>query len=333
MATEYERERVLDTLDKFLSWPFFSVQFFAKSGGKNTESSTKGALCEWILSVPGVWFGVPSCALVWLSTVLVLVDDPPRDDFGILTTRATPYARRAAWAGVVCVPLFLALLYRWICLVRAGNHYPMYDAKRMPYYLAAVFAACELAPLSKHGLSLPCFYVSAYLFTQIFVLALKYTARRMRPGICLEMKLNRTKRYLPTLNYKGKKGATVLESFPSGDVAGAAVFSYVLFIVTGNYASFAFAFASAFGRMYFWAHHLGDVVVGFAFGCAGPALLHRLVGWEQWTVFYGVGLSAVSMVLIRKFLPTWLRKPVPKMYQEKEPPVRLATRATARQVW
>ena len=254
--------------------------------------------------------------------MLVLADEPP-----------SPYVegRRFAWAVGLCLPAFVGLLWRWVSLVSSGDHYPMYSARRVPWYLTLVLILATWGSVAAHGAALPSFYVSAYMFTQTFVVALKYVTRRMRPGIVLDLRLKRVRRHLPCLNYRGKRGATVLESFPSGDVAGAAVLSTSLYLATDSYASFLFTVGSAFGRMYFWAHHLGDVLVGAAIAVVCTVAIHRfVVSWQDFTGFHACAFCVPAHVLIRQLIPSWLRKPVPERYRDVSPTVK---RSAGRQVW
>ena len=84
----------------------------------------------------------------------------------------------------------------------------------------------------------------------------------MRPGIAMKVRLNGVRRHLSTLNYHGRKGNTVFESFPSGDVAGAMVFGGVVYEHEFGISFLCICLDVALGRMYFWAHHLFDVSVG-----------------------------------------------------------------------
>ena len=200
-----EKRHFIDTLDKTLSWPIFSLEI--------------GQL-EWALSVPGVWHGVPICALVFMPCVLFGIDLENEND-------------RVQWMIAVVLPFFVYLFMRWITLIRNGDHYPMYERKHLVKILFGSLIAMYLfEKQNPRAMALPCFYIASYLFTQIFVAALKVYTKRMRPGIAMKVRLNGVRRHLSTLNYHGRKGNTVFESFPSGDVAGAMVFSMSLFMST-----------------------------------------------------------------------------------------------------
>lgn len=302
MGTRHERKRLLDAIDKRMSWCVFSLEL-----GK----------MEWALSVPGVWHGIPACSLVWMTSLLVLCDAPEH---------------KMIWTCGVCVPLFLYLFMRWVVLIRQGDHYPMYSTTYLPYMLGTLLAVLATARImfgfTDHGIALPCFYVSSYLFTQVFVVILKTFARRVRPGIALSAQLNGTSRYLKTLNYHNKKGYTVFESFPSGDVAGAMVFSHTIAIATGSSTwPYVFACMSAFGRMYFFAHHLGDVSVGALFAWIVTNSVHAVVGWQNVTILHAFAICIPSRFLINYVIKRY-RKPLPKIYEVDSTPVR-----KPKQVW
>ena len=302
MTTRMEKRNCLDTVDKKLSWPIFSLEI--------------GPM-EWALSVPGVWHGVPMCALVWMPCVLFGIDLKNQSD-------------RVQWMIAVVLPFFVYLFVRWIALIRNGDHYPMYDRKHLIKFLFGSLIAMYLfQKQDPRAMALPCFYIASYLFTQIFVAALKVHTKRMRPGIAMRIRLNGVRRYLHTLNYHGRKGNTVFESFPSGDVAGAMVFSMALFMSTNlGFLSFAFVSMSALGRMYFWAHHLFDVSVGALIALICCTILDTAIGWQNFNVLYLVVIGALSRYGIKYFYSR--PRDLPKQFQEKKSPVKVKK---AKQLW
>ena len=100
------------------------------------------------------------------------------------------------------------------------------------------------------------------LLTQLVILFLKQTCRRLRPGAALVKSLTSVPRFFPHVSFLDCKGLEAFESFPSGDAAGAMCFSTVLADVLGSNVAYAFAAAACFGRMYFFAHHALDVAAG-----------------------------------------------------------------------
>ena len=152
--------------------------------------------------------------------------------------------------------------------------------------------------------------VCLHLLAQIPVLHLKSRTHRKRPGLSYSSTelLHKIARYFPDISYLTATGYTVFESFPSGDAAGGMVFSCVLALAvtstssnnSGNttpssssilddvnegsstnttitfiattYWVYIFAITASFGRMYYWAHHLLDVIVG----CLIPYCLNKM---------------------------------------------------------
>lgn len=133
----------------------------------------------------------------------------------------------------------------------------------------------------------------------------------------------------------------MFESFPSGDVAGAMVFSMSLFMSTNlGILSFAFVSMSAFGtlciffmyhplsyprhihtyiyttgRMYFWAHHLFDVSVGALIAAICCSILNAAIGWENFNVFYLTAIGSLSRYAIKYFYSR--PRNLPKKFQTK----------------
>jgi len=153
------------------------------------------------------------------------------------------------------------------------------------------------------------YYVCLHLLAQIPVLHLKSRTHRKRPGLSYSStELHKVTRYFPDISYLTATGYTVFESFPSGDAAGGMIFSCVLALAvtstssnnSGNttpsssiilddanegsstnttitfiattYWVYIFAITASFGRMYYWAHHLLDVIVG----CLIPYCLNKM---------------------------------------------------------
>ena len=91
--------------------------------------------------------------------------------------------------------------------------------------------------------------------------------------------------------------STAYASFPSGDAAGAAAFAVSAFWLSMNPLWLLCAPLSAFGRMYFHAHHLLDVSVGVGIGALVTAGLHvafkRGLTWQAFLM-----LSAVDVGII-----------------------------------
>ena len=110
----------------------------------------------------------------------------------------------------------------------------MYSTKLLPVVVFGVAGFARVTGMAEHGAAAALFYVSAYMFTQTFIMILKVIVARVRPGTALAKELRGRRRHLECLNYRDKKGMTVIQAFPSGDVAGAMVFSVALFIIDGT---------------------------------------------------------------------------------------------------
>ena len=89
------------------------------------------------------------------------------------------------------------------------------------------------------------------------------------------------------------KGMGRYESFPSDDTGSAALFGTAMCLLfpadawaaSGGRAvaaaAWALALSAAFGRMCFYAHHLGDYVVGAALGHVIPQLVDGVSPWRE----------------------------------------------------
>lgn len=273
-----------DKLDKKLSMPIFMLDI--------------GPL-EYILALPGVWFGVPLTSLIWMPMVLAWAAEPTMGFPGL-----PHFAGYSTWLLFVCIPFFLIMLAYYTYLLRQGDHHPFYTTSYLVPLLGVVLGGTYFCS-PKLGVAAPVFYLCSYFLTQIFILVGKVRGQRLRPGVSsLKHKLSKVNRAIPTLNYLDALGYTVFESFPSGDAGGAMCFSYSLFLITNNPWSFVFAALSAFGRMYFWAHHLGDVIVAMSISACATSFLFNVVGSASLAVFGWVhaAIAVPSFVILYKKL-------------------------------
>jgi len=85
-----------------------------------------------------------------------------------------------------------------------------------------------------------------------------------------QTRLKRTRRFLPQLQVMMQASSTSHASFPSGDAAGAASIMAVAYFVRPSLLLLwvGIALVAAFGRVYFHAHHLFDVIMGQVFAAA-----------------------------------------------------------------
>jgi len=98
----------------------------------------------------------------------------------------------------------------------------------------------------------------------------------MRPVVSFATELSAVNREIPCVQAMLVKGDTAFHSFPSGDAAGAMVFSYVLHLHGAGVWSWLLVILSCFGRVYFHAHHVSDVLIG---SWCGYFCTNRIVGW------------------------------------------------------
>jgi len=320
--------------------------------------------------VPFVWFGCPITALglcPWIVACISVLQDCADAGCAAGTIAASP--ELLVWFSMTLAFLGFCLRKWYRLLASPEGINAMYGSKSLlPIILGGAITAwlldngavprlralvsgerdLALAASSARSLIQPlAFYLCSYMFTQVFVMVGKVFGRRMRPGVALSRELQKVPRAIPALNYLDIKGSTVFESFPSGDAAGAAVFSSAL-VATASWSPYyacVFAGLSAFGRVYLFAHHVFDVSVGMAIAVACSKLLNGELtgegpGW--WSdhhighIFFAVSsalliappvaspsvyaqpprIPQVPAFMVAYFGITNHRKPVPKEHQE-----------------
>jgi membrane-associated phospholipid phosphatase len=163
------------------------------------------------------------------------------------------------------------------------------------------------------------FYAMCYFVSQLLTASIKWSVLRRRPVHLTRSRslgLGAVRRHAPLAaecKYVGD-GIATYESFPSGDTVQAVQAATMLWMLAAQSETaaaaaaataqlvggvgFAFALCTAFGRVYFHAHHAADVVAGAALGHVVPRCMEdyilpwRECGWMQavatWAVFVGV---------------------------------------------
>lgn len=212
---------------------------------------------------------------------------------------------KALWLGSVLIAL-LAVLVLWILLL-SGNrkaakvvYGPMFIAITPFMGVALLFLEQTNVPPDNLYPSFPqqvgFFQLAAWCISVIPVSLLKPSIARTRPAAWCdddgcndsELKAALVQKHLQSLPKLFKKDAR--HSFPSGDAAGAVAVVYSLGRCGGNpgvvLAVFCVA-ASAVGRMYWQAHHFGDVLTGIvmALGCCWLLEQFLLIWQEQNNIF------------------------------------------------
>jgi len=196
---------------------------------------------------------------------------------------------------IAAILFFISVLFAfdYVRQISEGSITKFYSVKLLiPYMFGSLYLVNTYTDPNSNALAGQIFYLCGYFGTQAIIFCGKVFMRRLRPGSCLEKELSLIHRELPALNYLNRQGHVCFESFPSGDAAGAMVFSAALFIITDYqyYWVFLFGFMSAFGRMYFFAHHLFDVLVGEIVAFTVLFTFDHLYDWKTFGtqhMFYG----------------------------------------------
>mmetsp|Transcript_4582 Transcript_4582/g.8565 ORF Transcript_4582/g.8565 Transcript_4582/m.8565 type:complete len:296 (-) Transcript_4582:404-1291(-) len=238
---------------------------------------------EYLLSVPGTWFGIPLFATS-LGTILV----------GALacTEKHTEDACRIqSLAALLCT---FAMWYWFNCCYESKNmktddlsggimkaYLPLKGKFSVPLLILvphlAIWAISIIESHSSRAKSAGCFFLCAWVLSNLLCECLKTMFHRLRPAAALQKELSVIPRELPQLQVMLRVRSRN-SSFPSGDSAGAAAFYTTCFLITGQKQLAAYAVLSAFGRMYFHAHHLVDVVTGLILGYVVTLTLNTCLG-------------------------------------------------------
>ena len=240
----------LDLFDKRCSSPIFRLQL--------------PLILEAPISIPGCFFGMPAfhVAAPGLLTLLALQDKAVQWPSDALPTVGALTILIVVWFYVNSRPERLR---------RARMLYSPPSLIVSP--IIGLLLAHKLAREDADAIAVPCFYLCAWYTSIIPVLGLKKLANRRRPVASDHLHLgNESAAY--AARGKGFVNITAMlrkndpnASFPSGDVAGAVAFAYPLLSSNASttlhlVVGVACIALSSFGRMYFLAHHLLDVVCG-----------------------------------------------------------------------
>ncbi|KAH9249472.1 hypothetical protein BASA81_012834 [Batrachochytrium salamandrivorans] len=250
------RERSsLDLLDKRLSGHVFALEL--------------GIVAEILLIIPGTWLGIPISAftLANLLTYLAMENEPNAHwlpelmQVWVFESHPSNFlllvgAFLLGWSGY----FFTHLLRDNITPAYLANKRFMLPAMGMPIWMGGVF--------SSKAYKSACFFIVAWFVGQMVSTALKIGFARMRPMVS-HAKLGLGSRRFTSVQQMLGAGESAFESFPSGDTVGSAAFASTLFLMGVPHAMWI-GVLTGFCRMYFHAHHLLDVVVGFAIGWFVP---------------------------------------------------------------
>jgi membrane-associated phospholipid phosphatase len=141
------------------------------------------------------------------------------------------------------------------------------------YFLSCGLGLCIIVPLKAHFL-------------------------RARPAYALKDSLDRSRR-LPIICRQlaaFDRPPEGLMSFPSGDAFIGTNFGIVCWLLTGSPYWLICGFLASFGRVYFWVHHVFDVLVGSSIGACSvwcALYLESLIGLGPWQSLMGWTLIGV----------------------------------------
>ncbi|KAJ1456195.1 hypothetical protein M885DRAFT_518352 [Pelagophyceae sp. CCMP2097] len=256
---------LLDRVDRRLSAPFFDLP-------------SLGAM-EVFVSVPGNCFGQPA----WLFPVspVALAAASEGASFKLIAAAALLAAAHGAlWFVAVSdggQPRLFRLLYHKVW-VYAGP--------------AASLLALRAAP--QHARAAAGFFVAAWFAGIVPVLVLKSAAQRPRP--CATRPA--PNRYFEIIA-RTLRDHDAHQSLPSGDCAGAAIFAVALALFHGApKLGTACVFASAFGRLYYQAHHLLDVALGALISGAVAFFFVSTFDFASHPILKPLGFQAASMTTL-----------------------------------
>jgi membrane-associated phospholipid phosphatase len=236
-------------------------------------------------------FGVMLKSLVMLPTLVPLLLPGPLD-LQYLMAVTLPFS---IWGGLRIRQWMLDPLN--MRLIMAQKIVPYIGPIHM--LLAAVFSA------HVDAVAAVSFYVCTWFYSQLVNQSLKNTFWRSRPTTSLsEDRGELAARHFPQFKMRLKELPECLESFPSGDSAGAGAFGFCATVFTGNPLWLLVTVAGMFGRVFIHAHHIFDVVIGGSIGVLSAALLDWTIGgWQNCGVKHMLLATAFSFIAHKIVLP------------------------------
>lgn len=157
------------------------------------------------------------------------------------------------------------------------------------------------------------FYVSAWFYSQSTNQALKNVFWRRRPTACSCLNEDEgllAPRHFPQFKEMLLDRPDCLESFPSGDAAGAGAFGYSVMLFTGNPLWLVATLAGCFGRVFLHVHHLLDVTVGAFLGFAAAYHLDWLIegGCRKCNAIHLAWVTGLSLLVFMLVVPFFKRR-------------------------
>lgn len=268
---------LVDRLDKTLSRLFFHL--------------TLPAPLEFALSFPGACFGNP---LYCLGVAPVLLASAAKNaQTGDTTARILGSSVLAVSAGVWWRQAWVGSQAKELKddegLGALSEAFGITGVLVCPHVTMGVIklAGCAEGPAA--------LYLTTWLVTQTVVEAIKQFFSRRRPAYVLKEELEEVPRAIKELSEAVKTESQRCLAFPSGDAAGAGAFCATLALAMPGVLSnpdvllepkvlaplLTVTLLSPLGRMYWHAHHLLDVTVGYSCGLGVTLALHKFLkpGW------------------------------------------------------
>ena len=287
----WQEKSLIDRWDKRCSSPFFTFKL--------------PWLFEIALTIPGSWFGATTFSLGWvgmLATVISQTQEEKLSPFDLANHS------QKVFIGIFAVVTVAATLLHFSILFNKVDRKYLWDSLPL-YLLLNLFIPYLLFGADSWGWRGFVFYTCSWGCTQVVSQTLKYLFGRIRPCAC---QANKIEPRTFDLSSHLSGGSSALESFPSGDAAGAAAFSYSMVLITGCWWWLLCAVLASVGRMYFRAHHLLDVVAGCVLGGGMTLVLSTAIGgWQHSELihfFVVVTFFIVTWRVIAKLKPTNFKK-------------------------
>ena len=235
---------------------------------------------ECVLSCPGCFFGMPAFLVAGPQLVSALV----------AKGAAPPWRAGCTTAALVAT---------WL----AGVH-PAVENKTALGFLYAppvMVAAPVVGSLLSGDCGAARYATTLWLAAMVPVVAVKRAARRRRP-VTFDFAAAEAKR-LGRIS-RSLRASDPNASFPSGDVAGATAFACAL---SSTHPTLAVAVValSAFGRMYYHAHHVTDCAVGCLLTLLAHAALAQAGVTATTVAWWAPLLAEVFALPLMKLFSTW----------------------------
>ena len=254
---------MIDVIDKRVSMLVYKISLGSKT-------------LEFLLSIVGHQHGIPITAMAQHCVTLASVSDWISGG-----SSGTPFTPTVILSAILTVVQIMA----WAHVCLSDTHEKFYQISKLKLASSILFCNGFVHYYSKgDGRHFASWYFCSYLLTQSVVMFLKVVCVRMRPAHALAKEVADIPRSLPRITFRNTGGWTVFESFPSGDAAGAMVFSVVLEQITGSNLSYLFALGGCFGRMYLFAHHFLDVTCGCLIAFIVTSALNEFVGVNNFAI-------------------------------------------------